>query len=321
MIEVEQLTKHYGPVQALRGISFEVGKGEVVGFVGPNGAGKSTTLRILTGFIGATSGRVRIAGQDVTRNPLKAKQSLGYMPETAPLYPEMRVNEYLLFRARLKRVPARHCTKAVNQAMERAGVREAAGTLIGHLSKGYRQRVALADALVADPPLLILDEPTAGLDPNQIKQVRRLLKELSKTHTILLSTHILSEVEATCDRALVIDRGRLVHQGRLGDLYEQHARVLLSLRDPEQRASTILNALAGIAACEILAHERDRTTLRIEVLHEQHDAALEQAVGALVRAEVGVLGVTREKRLLEDVFSELTVEQSRAAGRLEPQQS
>ena len=318
MIEVEQLTKDYGPVRALRDISFEVGKGEVVGFVGPNGAGKSTTLRILTGFIGATSGRVRVAGQDVSQNPLNAKRCIGYMPETAPLYPEMRVSEYLSFRARLKHVPHREHGKAVNQAMERAGVSEVAGTLIGHLSKGYRQRVALADALVADPPLLILDEPTAGLDPNQIKQVRRLLKELGKTHTILLSTHILSEVEATCDRALVIHAGRLVHQGSLSDLYQQKSSVLLSLRDPEQRAQKVLEALAEVASCKLVEQEQSRTTLRIELSREHDDAHVEQVVGSLVRAEVGVLGVTREKRLLEDVFSELTVERTRAAQKAEP---
>ncbi len=321
MIEVEQLTKNYGSVRALRGISFEVGKGEVVGFVGPNGAGKSTTLRILTGFIGATSGRVRIAGEDITKSPLKAKQSLGYMPETAPLYPEMRVSEYLSFRARLKRVPRGSSTSAVHRAMERAGVTDVAGTLIGHLSKGYRQRVALADALVADPQLLILDEPTAGLDPNQIKQVRQLLKELSETHTILLSTHILSEVEATCDRALVIHRGQLVHQGRLDELYEQAARVLLSLRDPEGRAATALSTLSGVTACEVLEREQEGSTLRIELLREEGDAALEQVVRALVQAGVGVLGVTREKRLLEDVFSELTVDRTLTPSESEPKPS
>ena len=172
MIEVENLTKDYGTVVALADVSFRVGAGEVVGFLGPNGAGKSTTLRILAGFLGATSGRVSVAGHDVAREPLAAKQQLGYMPETAPLYPELRVNEYLRFRASLKGIARRARKDAVALAMERAAVSEVADSLIGHLSKGFRQRVALADAIVATPPLLILDEPTAGLDPNQIREVR-----------------------------------------------------------------------------------------------------------------------------------------------------
>ena len=213
MIEVEGLTKDYGTVVAVRDVTFSVGRGEVVGFLGPNGAGKSTTLRILAGFLGATSGKVRIAGHDIAQDSLSARQSLGYMPEAAPLYPELRVREYLEFRARLKRVARAKRSSSVGRAIERARLSDVADTTIGHLSKGYRQRVGLADALVADPPLLILDEPTAGLDPNQVREVRSLIKELADDHTVLLSTHILSEVEATCQRALVIDKGRLVAQG------------------------------------------------------------------------------------------------------------
>ena len=218
MIEVEGLTKHYGKVAALCDVTFHVARGTVVGFLGPNGAGKSTTLRLLAGFLGATSGSAKIAGFDIQASPIEARRCLGYMPESSPLYPEMRVREYLRFRAELKGVPRRERKKAVDRALSLANVQEVADVVILHLSKGFRQRVGLADALLADPPLLILDEPTAGLDPNQVRQVRALITQLAENHTILLSTHILSEVEATCHRAIVIHRGRKVAEGSLEEL-------------------------------------------------------------------------------------------------------
>jgi ABC-2 type transport system ATP-binding protein len=218
MIEVEHLSKQYGAHLAVDDISFQVNQGEIVGFLGPNGAGKSTTLRILAGFLGATSGRVRIAGHDIADEPMEARAALGYMPETSPLYPEMRVVEYLSFRAELTRVPRRARREAVARAMRDAGVDHVAGAIIGQLSKGYRQRVGLAGALVGDPPLLILDEPTAGLDPNQIREVRALVRRLGRDRTVFLSTHILPEVEATCTRALVIARGRLAAEGTIEEI-------------------------------------------------------------------------------------------------------
>jgi len=212
-ISVEGLTKLYGDHAAIDGVTFEVSHGEVVGFLGPNGAGKSTTLKILSGFLGATKGRARIDGFDVVEDADQARQRTGYMPENVPLYPEMRVREYLRFRAEVKRVVRWQRKGAVDRAMGLARVEDVADTLIDHLSKGYRQRVGLADALVARPPLLVLDEPTAGMDPNQIREVRALIRDLGGEHTILLSTHILSEVEATCTRVIVIDRGKLVAEG------------------------------------------------------------------------------------------------------------
>ncbi|HEU5072801.1 MAG TPA: ABC transporter ATP-binding protein [Polyangiaceae bacterium] len=306
MIEVEHLTKNYGPVAALRSVSFQVGRGEVVGFVGPNGAGKSTTLRILTGYIGATSGSVRIAGHDILREPLRARSQLGYMPETAPLYPEMRVNEYLRFRARLKRVSSKEERQAVGRAMQQAGVHHVENTLVGHLSKGYRQRVALADALVSDPPLLILDEPTAGLDPNQIREVRALIKSLSSTRTILLSTHILSEVEATCDRALVIHRGKLVLEGPLATLRDEELRAVLRVRDPEARAREIVASIDAVAAADMLGTEGKLSVLAVRLKRKERARSFERVVEALVRAGVGVQSLTPEKPRLEDIFSELT---------------
>jgi len=313
MIEVRDLTKDYGTVVAVRDVSFSVGKGEIVGFLGPNGAGKSTTLRVLAGFLGATSGRVRIAGHDIVEAPLAARRALGYMPESAPLYPEMRVSEYLLFRARLKEVPRSKRASAIGGAMERAGVTHMAGTVIQHLSKGYRQRVALADALVANPPLLILDEPTAGLDPNQIREVRALVKDLGSERTVLLSTHILSEVEATCERAIVIDRGRLVAEGTIEELRaragERAATLSLRVRDPNSAAAPIIAATSGISllASTPDAHAPERRTLSLSLdATLDSDAVIERLVQALTEAGVGIHAVVPDKASLEQVFSELT---------------
>jgi ABC-2 type transport system ATP-binding protein len=209
MIKVEGLTKKYAGITAVNDLNFTVEKGEIVGFLGPNGAGKSTTMRILSCYLSATSGRASVAGFDVASQSREVRSRVGYMPENVALYPEMRVQEYLEYRAALKGVRGRRNRQRVNAVKELCNLRDVEQKLIGALSKGYRQRVGLADALLHDPDLLILDEPTIGLDPNQIRQVRQLIKDLGKRHTILLSTHILSEVEMTCSRVLIIDRGRI----------------------------------------------------------------------------------------------------------------
>src|ERR1041384_4281939 len=209
MINVENLTKRYAGHTAIKDLSFEVGRGEIMGFLGPNGAGKSTTMRILASFMPPTSGSATIAGYDIFRESLQARAHLGYMPENVPLYNDMRVTEYLNYRAALKGVPHRRIGERVGDVKELCGLKEVEKKLIGALSKGYRQRVGLADALLHEPDLLILDEPTSGLDPNQIRQVRDLIKNLGKQHTILLSTHILPEVEMTCSRVIIINRGRI----------------------------------------------------------------------------------------------------------------
>src|SRR3954462_13933678 len=209
MIKVEHLTKRYAGHTAIKDLSFEVGQGEIMGFLGPNGAGKSTTMRILASFMPPTSGRVSIAGYDIFEQSLQARAHLGYMPENVPLYNDMRVTEYLDYRAALKAVPRRRIAERVGDVKELCGLKDVERKLIGALSKGYRQRVGLADALVHEPDLLILDEPTSGLDPNQIRQVRDLIRNLGKQHTILLSTHILPEVEMTCSRVIIINRGRI----------------------------------------------------------------------------------------------------------------
>src|SRR3954447_2090660 len=209
MIKVENLTKRYAGQPAIQDLNFEVGKGEIMGFLGPNGAGKSTTMRILSSFMPPTSGRASVAGYDIFSQSLQARAHLGYMPENVPLYNDMRVTEYLNYRAALKGVAHRRIGERVGDVKELCGLKDVEKKLIGTLSKGYRQRVGLADALLHEPDLLILDEPTIGLDPNQIRQVRDLIRNLGKQHTILLSTHILPEVEMTCSRVIIIHRGRL----------------------------------------------------------------------------------------------------------------
>ncbi|MCU0866273.1 MAG: ABC transporter ATP-binding protein [Planctomycetes bacterium] len=213
MISVNELTKRYGPFLAVDRVSFEIARGEVVGFLGPNGAGKTTTIRVLTGYHPATSGRAVLAGHDVTTASLQVRQQIGYLPQEVPIYPDLRVIEYLRYRAALKGVPAKLRKAAVAAAMDKAGIADVARKLVGKVSHGYRQRVGLADALVANPPILILDEPTSGLDPNQRLRIKQVVRDLAADHTILFSSHILAEVQEVSSRVLIIHRGRLRADG------------------------------------------------------------------------------------------------------------
>ena len=309
MIEVEHLSKSYRGIEAVSNLSFRVERGQVVGFLGPNGAGKSTTLRILAGFLGASSGRVRIAGFDIVDERLQALRQIGYMPETSPLYPEMKVREYLAFRAELKGVARTKRRVEIARCLELARVSEMAGVPIGHLSKGYRQRVGLADALLNSPPLLILDEPTAGLDPNQIREVRALIATLAEEHTVLVSTHILSEVEASCTRAVVIAKGRLVAVGSIDEIRGRgRPELTLVLRGTEALVRATLSGLDGIASATVEVHG---DTLRAKaILTAEDDAALgeatERIVRALAQADVGVREVRTTTATLEEVFATLT---------------
>lgn len=323
MIEVDNLRVSYGSFRAVDGVSFSVEAGEIVGFLGPNGAGKSTTLRVLAGFLGATSGRVRVAGIDVAEDSQGARAKLGYMPEMSPLYPEMRVGEYLRFRAELKKVPRSSRKEAVRRAMEEARVDDFEDVMIGHLSKGYKQRVGLADALVASPPLLILDEPTAGLDPNQIREVRALIQKLGKDRTVLLSTHILSEVEMTCSRAVVINRGRLVAEGSIQEVraLRRPSGLAFVVRGDPGAALTLVKKLAGVKGATIEGAEaaeieepaapegagKALVTIHADLQPKVDPGELaERAVASLVAARFGVREVTLRKASLEQVFAELT---------------
>jgi ABC-2 type transport system ATP-binding protein len=313
VISVQHLVKRYGAKVAVDDLSFAVDKGEVVGFLGPNGAGKSTTLRIIAGFLGPSSGKVEVAGHDVGKESIRARQKLGYMAESVPLYPEMRVAEYLRFRAELKRVPSAERKGAVARAMKKANVRDVANVVIGHLSKGYRQRVGLADALVAEPPLLVLDEPTAGLDPNQIREVREVIRELGKEHTVLLSTHILSEVEASCSRVVVIAHGRLVASGTMAELAKKRRAVGFDVvvRGNLDAALGALRGVEGIAKATPSGQTGEVHTIRAtwgkKLDLAATDRATEQAVAALVGAGLFVREATPVKSSLEELFGELTL--------------
>jgi ABC-2 type transport system ATP-binding protein len=311
MISVQHLVKRYGSKLAVDDLSFQVDKGEVVGFLGPNGAGKSTTLRILAGFLGMTSGKVEVAGHDIREASFEARQKIGYMPEAVPLYPEMRVVEYLKFRAELKRVPGKDRKPWVADAMEKANVADVANVLIGNLSKGYKQRVGLADALVARPALLVLDEPTAGLDPNQIREVRDVIRELGKEHTVLLSTHILSEVEASCSRVVVIARGRLVAEGTMESLSSRRrgTSLVVVVRGDADKARSVSKGIDGIAKVSLESNGdvHELTCSWAKKLDEGADLrATEALVSALVGAGLSVREVRPSKSSLEEVFAELT---------------
>src|SRR5471032_2790792 len=254
MIEVENLSKTYSGFRAVQDISFHVNKGEIVGFLGPNGAGKSTTMKVLAGYLPPTDGRIRIAGFDVVNESLEVRKRIGYMPENVPLYTEMRVNEFLRFRAELKKVARRKIKDRVEAVKQLCSLKDVEIKIIGTLSKGYRQRVGLADALVHDPDLLILDEPTIGLDPNQIRAVRDLIKDLGKHHTILLSTHILSEVELTCSRVLVIHHGRIEASDtpvNLTRLVRGGGSILLEVKAAALDITSKLEALPNVEDVEI----------------------------------------------------------------------
>src|SRR6185436_4793423 len=255
MISVSQLTKEYGQTLAVDRISFEVGKGQIVGFLGPNGAGKSTTLKILTCYIPPTGGGATINGFDIFHDSMKVRESLGYLPENCPLYTEMRVDEYLDFRGQLRKMPRDQRRKRIDYVCERAWLSPVRKRLIGHLSKGFRQRVGLADALMHDPAVLILDEPTVGLDPTQIRETRKLIRDLGGDHTVMLSTHILPEVEAVCDRAIVIAGGKIVAQGSPDELRtsrRMQARVLVECKAPAREVEMALSHVSGVSRVEII---------------------------------------------------------------------
>jgi ABC-2 type transport system ATP-binding protein len=319
VIEVRQLTKRYGDRIAVSELSFSVARGEVVGFLGPNGAGKSTTLRMLTGFLEPTAGEIQIAGLDARRQALEVKRRVGYMPEAVPLYLEMRVIEYLRYRAELKGVTRREIARNVDKALELANVADVRTRIIGQLSKGYRQRVGLADALVADPPLLILDEPTAGLDPNQIRQVRDLVRALGREKTVLLSTHILPEVEAICGRVIILDKGRLVSVGRPDELRsagEGTRALLLEARVEAERLTRALEAVKGLRGAPSLSVVGDQGVLRarLEVAAAELDQTAEQVFKAVADAGFALRELKREDASLEDVFTRLTTQESEAGG-------
>jgi gliding motility-associated transport system ATP-binding protein len=306
MIKVENLTKRYAGTTAIDDLTFSVEKGEIVGFLGPNGAGKSTTMKILTSYLPATSGRATVAGFDVFENSVEARRHLGYLPENTPLYTDMRVGEYLRYRANLKNVPGNKLKERVGDVLELCSLRDVERKIIGALSKGYRQRVGLADALVHDPELLILDEPTIGLDPNQIRQVRELIKNLGGRRTVLISTHILPEVEIMCSRVIVIHKGRIRAQDTAENLLKNHrasGSMRLEARTGTDNARELLGHVAGIKdVTEENAGEFTVFHLRTDANSEPSEAVMRLAV----EKRWAVRELARRRPTLEDVFVELT---------------
>lgn len=291
MIQVKALRKNYNQRTAVDGISFSVKKGEILGFLGPNGAGKSTTMKILSCFIPASSGSASINGFDVAKNPREAKASIGYLPENPPVYLGMEVQSYLEFAARLHRVPKNKVKAAVNDAMEKCGIADVRSRLIGNLSKGYRQRVGLAQAIAHNPPVLILDEPTVGLDPKQIIEIRNLIRSLGGEHTVILSTHILPEVQAACSRVVVIDRGKVVAEDTLAGIaarMQSSVRLTVASRKDPSPLFARLQSMEGIFAL----------TPREEPVAGEFQFSLECGKGVDVRAQVAELLVREGKELL-----------------------
>ena len=306
MIQVENLIKRYAWGEAVRGITFSVEKGEVVGFLGPNGAGKSTTMRMLTGYLPPTDGRIEVAGAKLPQESLLVRQRIGYMPENVPLYPEMRVEEFLEYRGRLKRVSRGEISHRVGLVLDQCGLTDVRKKIIGSLSKGFRQRVGLADALVHNPMLLILDEPTAGLDPHQIRSFRELIKELGKDRTILLSTHILSEVEMVCSRAIIINRGKIEASDTLANLEKRVQAGALQIEVKADPAGA-KDKLAKISEVSVVTElNRAGDWISFEVTAAPGKDIRGEVDGLIKREQWPLREFRREKARLEDVFVELT---------------
>jgi len=307
MIEVAGLTKRYGPTLAVSDVSFEVRKGEVLGFLGPNGAGKTTTMRVITGYLPPSEGKVLVAGYDVVEEPLEAKRRTGYLPETPPVYPDMTVTEYLGFVARIKGVARKEMKTRISEVIERCAITDHQHRQIGKLSKGYRQRVGLAQALIHNPEVLILDEPTAGLDPKQIIETRELIRRLAGQHTIVLSTHILPEVSKTCDRVVVINQGKVVAVGTPDELTHRlqgYETVLLTVEGPAAEIIDKLQRVGGVNMVE--PREAQDTRVMFEVHTEKgHDVRAELA-RAVVESRWNLLELKTSGLSLEDIFLKLT---------------
>jgi len=311
VIEVQNITKRYGRTTAVDDVSFRVERGEILGFLGPNGAGKTTTMRILTGYMPPTEGRATVAGYDVFTHPIEAKQRTGYLPETPPLYPDMTVREYLDFVARIKGVPSRERRDRVTSAMQRTHVADMASRHCSKLSKGYRQRVGLAQALIHNPEVLILDEPTAGLDPKQIIETRELIRGLAGDHTIVLSTHILPEVAQTCQRVVIINRGRVVAidtpEGLTSRL-KGAATIYVQVDAPGVDATETLQGLPGVSRVA-LSDQRDGVR-GYEVESARETDIRREIARAVVSRGWGLLELRPMRMSLEEIFLQVTTEET-----------
>jgi ABC-2 type transport system ATP-binding protein len=309
-INVRNLTKSYGPVLAVDNISFQVQPGELVGFLGPNGAGKSTCMRILTTYLPASSGYAWLAGFDVMYQSMEVRRRIGYLPESVPLYTEMRVGEYLSYRARLKGVERTGRTKRIDYCIEKCRIKEVRNRLLGTLSKGYRQRVGLADAMLADPPILILDEPTTGLDPVQIGETLNTIRELGGRRTVLLSTHILTEVEKVCERVIIINKGRIRFDDTLKSIAAREPTLVVEVRGPAEAVTAFLQGQPDVLSVKAAAHDGDLVTYEIKA---RGGRDLREALAAKVVAHGwGLHRLDLRRERLEDLFSAVVLRQEAA---------
>ena len=313
MIEVENLTKKYGSQVAVDNLSFRVERGMIYGFLGPNGAGKSTTMNMMTGYIAATSGTVKINGYDILKNPEQAKKSIGYLPELPPVYPDMTVYEYLRFVAELKKVKKNERQAQIEDVMKQTQIEDVKGRLIKNLSKGYKQRVGLAQAIIGYPEVIILDEPTVGLDPKQIIEIRELIRELAKKHTIILSSHILSEVSAVCDHIVIISKGKLVASDTpegLMTLLKGGRQMKLSVLGEQSKVEELLRSMESVkdfsmqppraeGMVSVNIRTEDTEDIRVELFHR------------LAAADMPIMELSLSEKSLEDVFLELTGEEDK----------
>ncbi|MGN0772521.1 MAG: ABC transporter ATP-binding protein [Candidatus Ventricola sp.] len=307
MIEVNHLTKRYGAHTAVSDLSFTIESGRIYGFLGPNGAGKSTTMNIITGCLGATQGDVRVDGHDILDNPIEAKRCIGYLPEQPPLYTDMTPMEYLRFVLRMKGVKRSDWDAQLSSVLDRTKLHEMKDRLIGNLSKGYRQRVGIAQALLGNPKVIILDEPTVGLDPAQIIEIRELIRSLGRDHTVILSSHILSEVQAVCDQIMIIAHGKLVASDtaeNLTSLMASGSRTSLLVRAGAEQTRAVLSGVEGIERTELSAADEGETLAQI--LPRDGADIREKLFFAFAGAGVPILEMKRERATLEDVFLELT---------------
>ncbi len=311
MIEAQALTRRYGDFTAVRDVSFSVPDGEILGILGPNGAGKTTTIRMITGFLPPTRGQVTVNGRDLFSEPSKARRDIGYLPETVALYPEMRVHEYLAYRAKLQGMNSADAGAAIGDTVERCLLQDVEHQIIGTLSKGYRQRVGLAAAILHQPQVLVLDEPTVGLDPKQIIAIRELIRELGQDRTLLLSTHILPEVEQLCQRVLIIDRGHIIADGTPAELRAQargNSMISVTIKDAPPQAGDVLAQIPGVAALQAL--DGDAGRFRVEC--EAGEDLRETVFRAAVENDWVLLELAEKTASLEDIFVRLTAESAAA---------
>ncbi|MCR5142965.1 MAG: ABC transporter ATP-binding protein [Ruminococcus sp.] len=318
MVEVKNLTKHYGRVKAVRDLSFEIGDNEILGFLGPNGAGKSTTMNIIAGYLPASGGTVTVCGHDIKEDAREAKRCIGYLPEIPPLYPDMRVEEYLRYCAGIKGLKRSERKQQVEMAIRRLQLTDMRRRLIGNLSKGYKQRVGLAQAIIGDPKLLILDEPTVGLDPTQVSELRKFIRELGKDHSVILSSHILAEISAICNRVVIINKGELCAVDTIENLERKmtgSAVLILTIEGELSVASAVLEKVSGISETLSAVDYDDGTC--VFKLRLEDEKVRQEIMSAMVSNNINIAEMSMERPDLEQVFLELTGKKDSGLGSLE----